>query len=218
MNEPYNPLATLNLARSIEQEMLRQPRQPLSDLRQAKGAGVYAIYYGGSHPLYAPLASSLDSAVEKPIYVGKAIPKGGRVGGLTRDAMKGRPLGGRLSIHARSIDEAENLELSDFSARSLVVDDVWIPLGENMLIQQFQPVWNVVASGFGNQAPGRGRPDQAMSYWDTLHPGRKHSRLLGANPLPLAEIARRVVGHLAGEIVPLDTEELTDEDRVEPEN
>lgn len=206
MTEPYNPLATLNLARSIEQEMLRQPRQPLSDVKQAKGAGVYAIYYGGSHPLYEPLARSLGSTMEKPIYVGKAIPEGGRVGGLTRDAMKGRRLGNRLSIHARSIDEAINLDLADFSARALVVDDVWIPLGENMLIQQFQPVWNVVASGFGNQAPGRGRPDQAMSYWDTLHPGRKHSRLLGANPLPLSEIAGRVTGHLAGEIVPLVSE------------
>ena len=211
MTEPYNPLATLNLARSIEQEMLRQPRQPLHDLRQAGGAGVYALYYHGPYPLYAALARSLGSPVEKPIYVGKAIPKGGRVGGLTRDAMKGRPLGNRLSVHARSIGEAANLELSDFTARILVVDDVWIPLGENMLIQQFQPVWNVVASGFGNAAPGRGRPDQAMSYWDTLHPGRKHSRLLGPNPLSLSEIAGRVQGHLAGEIVPLAAEEPEDE-------
>lgn len=211
MTEPYNPLATLNLARSIEQEMLRQPRQPLDDLRQARGAGVYALYYDGPHPMYGALARSLGSAVEKPIYVGKAIPKGGRTGGLTRDATLGRPLGNRLSEHARSIAEATNLELSDFTARSLVVDDVWIPLGENMLIQQFQPVWNVVASGFGNAAPGRGRQDQAMSYWDTLHPGRKHSRLLGPNALPLAAIEERVTGHLAGKIVPLAAEEPEDE-------
>lgn len=203
---PYNPLSTENLARSIEQEMLRQPRRPLFDLRQTGGAGVYAIYYDGPHPLYGTLVESLGSMIEKPIYVGKAIPKGGRVGGLTRDAMKGRPLGNRLSIHARSIGEATNLELSDFSARTLVVDDVWIPLGENMLIQQFQPVWNVVASGFGNQAPGKGRPDQAMSYWDSLHPGRKHSRLLGPNPLSIEVIGERVLGHLAGEVVPFSVE------------
>lgn len=208
---PYNPLSTENLARSIEQEMLRQPRRPLSDLTQTSGAGVYAIYYHGPHPLYETLARSLGSLVEKPIYVGKAIPKGGRVGGLTRDAMKGRPLGNRLSIHARSIEEATNLEVSDFSARTLVVDDVWIPLGENMLIQQFQPVWNVVASGFGNQAPGKGRPDQAMSYWDSLHPGRKHSRLLGPNPLATDKIGERVLGHLVGDIVPLSPEDDSDD-------
>lgn len=210
MSEPYNPLSTLNLARSIEHEMLRQPRISLAEAPQTAGAGVYAIYYGGNHQSYAALAATLGSLVEKPIYVGKAIPKGGRVGGLTRDAAKGKPLGNRLAIHARSIGEAKNLDLADFTVRTLVVDDVWIPLGENMLIQQFQPVWNVVASGFGNQAPGRGRPDQAMSFWDTLHPGRKHSTMLGPNPLSLAAINERVSGHLAGRIVPLSVEDQND--------
>lgn len=207
MTEPYNPLDKLNLARSIEQEMLRQPRKPLADLTKTPGAGVYAIYYGGPYPLYSPLAESLGSVVEKPIYVGKAIPKGGRIGGLGGDATKGKPLGNRLGIHARSINEVANLDLDDFSARYLVVEDIWIPLGENMLIQQFQPVWNVVASGFGNQAPGKGREDQAMSFWDSLHPGRKHSIILGPNALSVDQIADRVTGHLAGESVPLTPED-----------
>lgn len=209
MTEPYNPLDTFNLARSIEAEILNQPRRPLAEFRQAQGAGVYAIYYGGPHPSYEPLARTLDTKVEKPIYVGKAIPVGGRIGGLTRDATVGRRLGERLGIHADSINEARNLQLSDFSARALVVEDVWIALGENMLIQQFQPVWNVVASGFGNKAPGRGRQDQAMSFWDTLHPGRKHSILLGPNKVSLVEVEKRVAGFLAGLDVPLTPE--TDE-------
>ncbi len=132
---------------------------------------------------------------------------GGRIGGLTRDATVGRRLGERLGIHADSIDGAENLDLLDFTARALVVADVWIPLGENMLIQQFQPVWNVVASGFGNKAPGQGRQKQAMSLWDTLHPGRRHSILLGPNRVSVDEARQRVVAFLAGGDVPLEPEE-----------
>ncbi|MBL8260560.1 MAG: Eco29kI family restriction endonuclease, partial [Candidatus Competibacteraceae bacterium] len=41
----------------------------------------------------------------------------------------------RLRQHATSIDQAENLELGDFHYRCLVVDDIWIPLGENMMIE-----------------------------------------------------------------------------------
>lgn len=141
-----------------------------------------------------------------PIYVGKAIPEGSRVGGLTRDAAKGRRLGERLNVHASSIREAENLEIDDFLARRLVIEDVWISLGENMLIQQFKPVWNRVAAGFGNKAPGIGRKDQKLSLWDTLHPGRIHSKRLPPNKLSPAEVERRVIEYLAGESVPLDIE------------
>ena len=208
MITPYNPLATDNLARSIEIEILSQPLMPLAELRKTEGAGVYAIYYSGDLPVYRTLLDSMTSTLQKPIYVGKAIPKGGRIGGLTRDATKGRRLGERLGIHADSIIEATNLKLEDFHARSLVVGDVWISLGENMLIQQFKPVWNVIASGFGNKAPGRGRPDQAMSLWDTLHPGRTHSRLLGPNRLAAPDVEQRVRAFLAGDKnVPLSIEE-----------
>ena len=211
MNQPYNPLATLNLARSIEREILAQPLEPIGELSQAHGAGVYAIYYSGDFAPYGPLSVSIRSERELPIYVGKAIPKGGRIGGVTRDAGKGRRLGERLSIHAASIREAQNLNVDHFMARRLVIEDVWIALGENMLIQQFRPVWNVVTAGFGNKAPGRGRPDQAMSLWDTLHPGRAHSRLLGPNRLSIPEIEKRVVEYLGGHKVPLDVEEDDDD-------
>lgn len=211
MSAAYNPLATINLARSIQNAILEQPLLPLNDLASTRGAGVYAIYYSGDFPPYAALASGMRLGRETPIYVGKAIPKGGRIGGLTRDAEHGRRLGERLEIHANSIREASNLNIDHFQARYLVIEDVWISLGENMLIQQFRPVWNIVTAGFGNKAPGKGRQDQAMSLWDTLHPGRAHSRMLGPNKLGTDDITNRISKFLAGLPVPLDIE-TTDEE------
>jgi hypothetical protein len=75
--------------------------------------------------------------------------------------------------HAQSIQQVENLQLPDFSCRYLVVDDIWIPLGESLLIGRFEPVWNQVIDGFGNHDPGAGRYNQARSPWDVLHPGRR---------------------------------------------
>lgn len=211
MSVAYNPLATINLARSIQNAILEQPLRPLGDLADARGAGVYAIYYSGDFPTYAPLANSMRSDRQIPIYVGKAIPKGGRIGGLTRDAENGRRLGERLNIHAESIRQAANLDIAHFHARHLVIEDVWISLGENMLIQQFRPVWNIVTAGFGNKAPGKGRHVQAMSLWDTLHPGRAHSRMLSANRLAAEVISERVASFLSGQQVPLDIEQADDD-------
>ena len=206
MRVPYEPLDTLNLARSIQQEILAQPRLPISDMRQTAGAGVYAIYYQGDLPIYQPLSASIGSDFEIPIYVGKAIPRGGRVGGITRDSALGRRLGERLGIHADSI-AATNLNVEHFSARALVVADVWIALGENMLITQFSPVWNLIAAGFGNKAPGKGRQGQKLSLWDTLHVGRGHSADLEPNPIGADEISARIAAFLAGNSdVPLTPE------------
>jgi hypothetical protein len=215
MSVAYNPLATINLARSIQNAILEQPLRPLAELANEQGAGVYAIYYSGDFPAYSSLSTGMRSGDEVPIYVGKAIPKGGRIGGLTRDAERGRRLGERLNIHAESIRQAVNLDIDHFQARSLVIEDVWISLGENMLIQQFRPVWNIVTAGFGNKAPGKGRQDQAMSLWDTLHPGRAHSQMLGPNKLSVQEIESRVVAFFSGRQVPLDIEKTEDEDQAE---
>lgn len=211
MSVAYNPLATINLAKSIQNAILEQPLRALASLSGERGAGVYAIYYSGDFQTYAPLSRSMASNREVPIYVGKAIPKGGRIGGLTRDAEHGRRLGERLGIHADSIRETTNLNIEHFHARSLVIEDVWIALGENMLIQQFRPVWNVVTAGFGNKAPGKGRQDQAMSLWDTIHPGRAHSKMLGPNRLSATEIADRIENFLSGHKVPLNIETTDNE-------
>lgn len=198
MTEPYNPLDKLNLARSIETELLVRPKQPLGDLGAISGAGVYAIYYTGPFTAYAPIADG-----GRPIYVGKAIPKGGRKGGLGANAALGRALQDRLRQHAQTIDQAVNLDLADFQARSLVVDDIWIPLGENMLIENFQPVWNVVIDGFGNKTPGARRATQYRSPWDVLHPGRAFAAMLAEHPQGAEVFEQRVRDFLAGEAVPL---------------
>jgi hypothetical protein len=183
---PYNPLQKKNLAESIVHAILDKAPQPLSQTNDLGGAGVYIIYYTGDSPLYGPVASKNSKGqFEQPIYVGKAIPKGGRKGGFADDdsAMRGKALRDRIGQHHASIDEATNLKASDFSFRALVVDEIFIPLGENMLIEQFRPVWNLVIDGFGNKDPGKRRKDQYRSAWDVLHPGRKFADKLGENPI-----------------------------------
>ena len=78
-----------------------------------------------------------------------------------------------MSEHAKSIDAAENLKLTDFRCRYLVVKPIWIPLAERFLLRTLRPVWNTVVDGFGNHDPGRGRTSMIRPRWDTLHPGRE---------------------------------------------
>lgn len=198
--EPYNPLDKLNLARSIELELLVRPPVALSATDKITGAGIYVIYYVGDFPAYAPIAAAnVGDAFKRPIYVGKAIPKGGRKGGISKDAAsKGHALADRIRQHAASIDESSNLNLDDFLVRHLVVDDIWIPLGENMLIETFRPVWNRAIDGFGNKDPGRRRATQYKSPWDVLHPGRKFAEKLADSALEVGFLNKRVDDYLAG--------------------
>jgi len=197
--QAYNPLDKLNLARSIETELLVRPPVPLSAVEAIAGAGIYAIYYAGAFPAYATIRANVETGEFKtPIYVGKAIPKGGRKGGLTKDATAGRALSERLGQHAKSVDEADNLDLADFYARTLVVEDIWIPLGENMLIETFKPVWNRAIDGFGNKDPGGRRKTQYRSPWDVLHSGRKFADKLAEPPLTIDFLATRVEDYFAG--------------------
>lgn len=185
---PFNPLDKVNLGRSVADALLESTVRPLSETAQLVGAGVYALYYTGPFQPYAPIATAnAGGRFAQPIYVGKAIPKGGRKGGLTADARTGRALRDRLNQHGATVNEAENLELADFHYRSLVVDDIWIPLGENMLIELYKPIWNKLIDGFGNKTPGRGRGGQARSPWDVLHPGRAFVRTLNLGPGLLTE-------------------------------
>lgn len=132
-------------------------------------------------------------ADRRPIYVGKAIPKGGRKGGITSEpAATGRALLDRLRHHAASISEASNLELGDFSVRHLVIEDIWIPLGENMLIETFKPVWNIALDGFGNKTPGSRRETQYKSPWDVVHPGRKFAERLAKPPASTEFFLQRI--------------------------
>ena len=175
---PYNPLEKRNLAESVQRRILQTDALSLGD-RQARlatgGAGVYVIYYDGPFNLYSPIAEANRNGLwGAPIYVGKAIPEGQRVGsGIDSALTATRALNDRLLRHANSIEQVEKFEIADFRFRHLVVDDVFITLGEAILIETFQPLWNVALSGFGNNPTGGPRAGQATSLWDTLHPGRR---------------------------------------------
>lgn len=211
--QAYNPLEKQNLGRSVAATLLDSPVRQLGDTNSLVGAGVYVIYYTGNFAPYAPLAKlNVEGAFRQPIYIGKAIPKGGRKGGLTEDtSSSGTALRMRLNQHAKSIEESENLDLADFHYRALVVDDIWIPLGENMLIEMFTPVWNRVIDGFGNKDPGNRRAMQYVSPWDVMHPGRKFAAKLASGSISTTILLERLSAFFAGKAVPL-VREQDDED------
>ncbi len=192
----YNPLDKKNLGVSVRDAMLAQPISPMPPNEPFVGAGIYAIYYSGTFPPYQRItAANANDAWEQPIYVGKAIPAGARRGGLGLDAPAGNVLFRRLQEHADSIAQAPNLNLADFACRFLVVDDIWIPLGESLLIESFRPLWNRVVDGFGNHTPGEGRFNQRRSAWDVIHPGRPWAERCQPGRLE-ADILNSINAHL----------------------
>ena len=184
MDSVYNPLDKKNLGISVRDALLSQPVNPMPPGR-FRGAGIYAIYYTGSFKAYLPVSE--QNRGEKfacPIDVGKAVPGGSRKGGIIRDPEGSAAIANRIKHHSDSIAAARNLKLEDFHFRYLVVDDIWIPLGEAYMIDAFQPVWNKIVEGFGIKTPGKRRKDQYTSIWDTLHPGRHFVEKLGLPPNP----------------------------------
>lgn len=179
---PYNPLDKKNLGVSVADAMLAKHVSPLPPNKIFNGAGVYAIYYVGNYSPYKPLSvRNKNEQFRAPIYVGKAAPPGARKGGLGSNKPIGNVLYKRLGEHADSIGNTKNLKIEDFFSRYLIVDDIWIPLGESLLIERFSPLWNKKIDGFGNHDPGKGRYKQQRSPWDTLHPGRHWAKRLLPN-------------------------------------
>jgi hypothetical protein len=194
----------MNLGRSVADALLLRPVAAFAQTSELVGAGVYAIYYSGDFAPYRPVSErNRDDEFAQPIYVGKAVPKGARRGGLTFDASSGRALRDRLKQHAMSISEASNLFIEDFHFRSLTIDDIWIPLGENMMIDLYRPIWNVVIDGFGNKTPGKRRETQYRSSWDVLHPGRRFAERLADGGMTTEMLVSRLENYFAGQVVPL---------------
>jgi hypothetical protein len=220
--DQYNPLDKRNLGKSVAEALLDRALVPLPTLGRGKGfpgAGVYAIYYFGlslPYPPYQPLADHNNRSEDlTPIYVGKAIPRGARTAGVGVDTPTGTALFSRLQKHAESITNANNLALNDFKCRFLLVDDIWIPLGESLLIQRYRPLWNVLIDGFGNHNPGAGRRNSRRPAWDTLHPGRPWANLLTrSNSLTEGELIQSIEDFFAGKVVPTKsvTEAMEDEE------
>jgi len=175
---PFNPLDKRNLGISIANAIFEQKIIPLNTLQSFTGAGIYAIYYKGNFPTYNKITIKNKDDFVQPIYAGKAVPEGARKGGLGLDVQIGENLYKRLIEHKKSIEAVENLDINDFFCRFLLVDDIWIPLGESLLIEKTKPLWNIVVDGFGNHDPGSGRYNQQISAWDTIHPGRSWAKKL----------------------------------------
>lgn len=195
---PYNPLDKKNLGKSVAEALLGRKIHPLGDLPSFAGAGIYAIYYKGDFPAYRKL-SQQNQADDPcaPIYVGKAIPEGGRKGAAAPEGFKTKALSSRLREHAKSVRASPTLRIEDFVCRYLVVDDIWIPLGESLLIAKYAPIWNMLIDGFGNHTPGKGRFLGMRPKWDVLHPGRAWAELCQPRPETAKQIEREIVAHLA---------------------
>ena len=196
---PFNPLDKNNLAESVVTALLEQVAIPLGDIRLQTigGAGIYVIYYAGDFPAYASLSIKSPSQIDNaPIYVGKAVPSGARRGIADSDSAKGSALSKRLKDHADSIRSAQTtLRITDFFCQVLTVEDIWIPLGETLLIKRFKPLWNVVVDGFGNHNPGRGRHQGMKPKWDVLHPGRHWADSLTERTDSIEDILRSIEQH-----------------------
>lgn len=202
---PFNPLDKKNLGASVAEAMLARPPFRLDEIPQFTGAGIYAVYYTGDFPAYTRLSqANQEDRFAAPIYVGKAIPAGGRKGGALANVSTTRALYNRLREHADSLRETANLHVKDFHARFLVVDDIWIPLGESLLIAKFSPVWNALIDGFGNHDPGSGRYNGMRPRWDVLHPGRGWAGKCQARPETDTDIIQDIVTYLRNAVFPPD--------------
>lgn len=194
--EPYNPLDKKNIGNSIANELMNHDVQKMPP-EPFIGAGVYAIFYIGSNEIYKELAEfNKEHNCACPIYVGKAVPQGARKGGVGIGENQGPALQKRLGDHTKSINEAIDLDIEDFRCRFIVVDDIWIPLAESLMISRYKPVWNSVIDGFGNHDPGSGRKGQVRSPWDMLHPGRPWAKKLPDGPKDQDQLRRLVQYYL----------------------
>lgn len=195
----YNPLDKENLAKSIANAFLSRPMAPFPTAR-FQGAGVYGLYYLGKYQpydLYEPIkVVDQFSPQATPIYIGRSVSQGARKGKKKFGDPPGTVLYNRLKIHAKSIEQATNLDLQDFLCRYIIVDEIWVPLAESLLITSYAPVWNQAVEGFGIKTPGKGREMQKRSEWDVLHPGRGFAVNLATAKKTQEELRKQVQEHI----------------------
>jgi hypothetical protein len=187
--EKFDPLNLDILSQNLREALDQRPRTSFPPPERFTGAGLYALYYKGPLALYVHLR---DQNI--PIYVGKA-EAGNSSYGDPSDEDKPK-LYDRIAKHARSVQEVAdargNLAVDDFDVRYLLLDDVWIVLGERALLRAYAPVlWNTLMPGFGANPPGTARRN-ARSIWDTIHPGRPRAGEICNRRFTRSEMEHRI--------------------------
>lgn len=166
---PFDPLAVENVGVTLAVELLERPLHAFPPEEKFPGAGVYALYYSGSHPAYRELLRLDKRRMKYPVYIGQAAREKASQGFNPRPTSKAQ-LFNRICKHARSVEQAKNLEVIDFKCRFLVLNDAYIGLAESVMIMAFRPPWN--GMGLGSNPVGGPRMKGIPSLWDSLHPGR----------------------------------------------
>ena len=191
----FNPANPTTIGRMIALCMANRPPRPLVELDGDPfyGGGVYAIYYRGAHPAYAPI---LNHPI--PIYVGKADPDEVQADNAEDHGIK---LWHRLcKDHLKNLRLAENLDPAHFDCRYLVTLSGYQSAAEAFLIETFKPIWNSelgICYGFGKHGDAASTRSNTRSPWDTIHPGRKWAWAEGNKPNPKSadEIQADILGH-----------------------
>lgn len=199
----FDPADPDTIGRLVALALVAQDRVGLNRIARTYGSGIYAIYYLGDHPAYAPLSRS-----ETPIYVGKADPA--RPNART-PREQGAKLYGRLDEHRRVIQESgeyavENelphpLRVEDFECRRLICATNAQLAAEQHLINIFKPIWNSeirICWGISKHGDSAETRSNKRSPWHVIHPGRSWAlaEILEDKMSPEVIVAR-IAGHMA---------------------
>lgn len=188
-DDKFDPLRLDILSQNLKSALDQCNLSTFPPAQRFAGAGLYALYYKGNLPFYENLRNK-----NIPIYVGKAEAGNSSYGDPSSESEP--KLYNRIAKHARSIrevaDAGGNLSVDDFDVRYLLLDDVWIVLGERALLRAYAPVlWNTLMHGFGANPSGSARQN-ARSIWDTIHPGRPRAGGICNRSYTRSEMEERV--------------------------
>lgn len=185
----FDPLRLDILSENLRQALDARTPTAFPPSERFAGAGLYALYYTGPLPLYKGIKKK-----DTPIYVGKAEAGNSSYGDPPND--DGSKLYDRIVKHSVSVQEVAesggNLSVGHFEVRHLLLEDVWIVLGERALLRAYAPVlWNTLMPGFGANPPGTARRN-ARSIWDTIHPDRPRAGEICNRRFTQSEMKQRI--------------------------
>ena len=189
----FDPLNLLSLAQSVERTLIEKPLNPFQPLVPFLTAAAFT-----ASTTQDPTSCMHQSRAVRPgsRFTPDTRPHGGRRPAACWHRLISRSCSTVCVITRAFCSKSMTCNSTYSSYRVLVVDDMWAPLAEELLIHHFRPVWNVVVDGFGNHEPGSGRNAQPRSVWDELHPGRPWAARLGPAHLARTEIMNAVATHL----------------------